>query len=81
MATPTADIDIGNVTISELKELSRDELLELAERVNVSEPDDLTDYNLYEEILGGKAQANDNQFGSGVLEILPDGFGFLRKNA
>ena len=80
MATPAADIDIGTVTINDLKELSRDELEDLAERADVEETDERTDYDLYEDILARKAEANDNQFGSGVLEILPDGFGFLRKN-
>jgi transcription termination factor Rho len=72
--------DIGNVSITELREQSREDLEDFADSVDVEEVDDLNDYELYEALLAKKAEANGNQFGSGVLEILPDGFGFLRKS-
>lgn len=80
MDAKTIDVDIKNVTINELRDRKREELEELAESLNVEDPESLRTYDLHEEILARKAEANGNQFGSGVLEILPDGFGFLRKN-
>lgn len=80
MDAKTIDVDIKNVTINELRDRDREELEELAESLNVEDPESLRTYDLHEEILARKAEANGNQFGSGVLEILPDGFGFLRKN-
>lgn len=72
--------DVEDITINDLKELPHDDLIDLASTNGVEEPAELTDYELYEAILAEKAEANENQFGSGVLEILPDGFGFLRKS-
>lgn len=72
--------DVQNISINDLRELSHDDLVDLASNNGIDEPSELNDYELYEAILAEKAEENDNQFGSGVLEILPDGFGFLRKS-
>lgn len=78
METKSADVE--NITINELIENSRENLEDLATTLNIDDIPNQTDYDLYEKILAEKAEQNGNQFGSGVLEILPDGFGFLRKS-
>ncbi len=77
MATKVSDI--SDVTIKDLRNQNRDELETLARSVDIPNVESLLSDELYEKILEQKAMANGNQYGSGVLEILPDGFGFLRK--
>jgi transcription termination factor Rho len=76
----TKDINLESINLRELKELDRREVVEFAEHVDVEEPSDLSDEELYDAMLKKKAEAHGNQYGGGVLEILPDGFGFLRKS-
>lgn len=76
----TKPSDVGNLAISELKKKSRDNLENLASKLKIDDPESLTEHQLYEAILAKKADLNGNQFSSGVLEILPDGFGFLRRS-
>ena len=66
-------------SVSELVELRPAELLEIAQEVGVAEKaPELTQQDLVFEIL--KVQAIDNGFlyTEGVVEVLPDGYGFLR---
>jgi transcription termination factor Rho len=69
----TDDLDIGKLkemTIAELSEMSRD--------IGITGYSGLRKQELIVKILEGKAQENGLMYGGGVLEILPDGFGFLR---
>ncbi len=69
----------GLHSVSELIELRPAELLEIAQEVGCAEKAaELSQTNLIFEIL--KVQATDNGFlyTEGVLEVLPDGYGFLR---
>jgi transcription termination factor Rho len=54
------------------------ELMELAKEYNIENPSNLRKQELIFALLQGCAQQNGSIFGEGVLEILPDGFGFLR---
>jgi transcription termination factor Rho len=66
-------------SVSELIELRPAELLEIAQKVGLAEAaTELTQQDLVFEIL--KVQAVDNGFlyTEGVVEVLPDGYGFLR---
>jgi len=54
------------------------DLLEIAERENLTEFNGLKKQDLIFRILKERTQMNGLMFGEGTLEILPDGFGFLR---
>jgi transcription termination factor Rho len=54
------------------------ELMELAQEFKIENPSSLRKQELIFAILKACASQNGNIYGEGVLEILPDGFGFLR---
>ena len=68
----------GEVHIAELQRMSMHELLELAEDEQLSEYNGLKKQDLIFKILKERTRMNGLMFGEGTLEILPDGFGFLR---
>ena len=69
---------VSEVNISDLQRMSMVDLLEIAERDNLSEVHGLKKQDLIFQILKERTQLNGLMFGEGTLEILPDGFGFLR---
>ncbi|WP_027185099.1 transcription termination factor Rho [Desulfovibrio inopinatus] len=66
------------MNLSDLKTKSMPELMELASEFNVENPSGMRKQELIFSILQNCASQNGSIFGEGVLEILPDGFGFLR---
>jgi transcription termination factor Rho len=64
--------------LSELKLKPITELLELAATFNLDNANRLRKQELIFAILKAVAKRGDTIFGDGVLEVLPDGFGFLR---
>lgn len=66
------------MNVYELKQKSMQELMGLATEYNVENPSNLRKQELIFSILQSCASQNGNIYGEGVLEILPDGFGFLR---
>lgn len=64
--------------IAELKTMSIVELTKLAKELNVNGISGLKKQDLIFKILQAKTEKEGLIFGNGVLEILPDGFGFLR---
>ncbi|HXW68308.1 MAG TPA: transcription termination factor Rho, partial [Dissulfurispiraceae bacterium] len=66
------------MAISELKEKTIDDLAGLAKELNVEGASGLRKQDLIFAILQAQAEKAGSVYGSGVLEILPDGFGFLR---
>ncbi|MDP2939320.1 MAG: transcription termination factor Rho [Candidatus Omnitrophota bacterium] len=66
-------VDIGN-----LKEMKISELSKLAKELNVNGMSGLKKQDLIFRILQARAEKEGLMFGEGVLEILPEGFGFLR---
>jgi len=68
----------GRLNIVELKEMSISELAEVAKQLNVTGASGLRKQELIFKILEAQTEKNGLIFGEGVLEILPDGFGFLR---
>ncbi|MDP3049346.1 MAG: transcription termination factor Rho [Thermodesulfovibrionales bacterium] len=66
------------MSISELKENTIDELTTVAKTLNVEGASGMRKQDLIFAILQAQAEKTGNVFGEGVLEILPDGFGFLR---
>lgn len=69
---------MDNISISELKEKTIDELTTVAKTLNVEGASGMRKQDLIFAILQAQAEKTGNVFGEGVLEILPDGFGFLR---
>ena len=66
------------ISISELKEKNIDLLTNIAKELNVEGATGMRKQELIFAILQAQAEKAGNVYGSGVLEILPDGFGFLR---
>jgi transcription termination factor Rho len=63
---------------SELQGLTVKELQKFAGDLGSTDFSGLRKQDLIKEILGIQAKKNGNIFASGVLEVLPDGYGFLR---
>ncbi|NLL11995.1 MAG: transcription termination factor Rho [Fibrobacter sp.] len=66
------------MNVAELKSKSMTELNDLAATYNVGEHRNLRRQELIFRILQAEAAQNGQMFAEGVLEIMPDGFGFLR---
>ncbi len=64
--------------LSELKTLPVTELVELARSLEIETASRLRKQELMFAVLKKKAKTGEQIFGDGVLEVLPDGFGFLR---
>jgi transcription termination factor Rho len=67
-----------NVSISELKEKTVEELTEVARELRVEGASGMRKQDLIFAILQAQTEKIGYVFSEGVLEILPDGFGFLR---
>jgi transcription termination factor Rho len=68
----------GEIHIAELQKMSMSELLAEARRDNVKEVAGMKKQDLIFRILKERVKMNGLMYGEGTLEILPDGFGFLR---
>ena len=64
--------------IEKLKSMKISELNKLAHGLNVNEVSGLKKQDLIFKVLQAQTEKDGLIFGEGVLEILPDGFGFLR---
>ncbi len=67
--------------IGVLKDKTVPELLEVAKELNVQGASGLRKQELIFKILGARTEKNGLIFAEGVLEILPEGYGFLRSTA
>ena len=70
--------DLTEIKLSELKRKSAAELLSLAEELEVETASALRKQELMFAILKNLAARNVEIIGEGVIEVLSDGFGFLR---
>jgi transcription termination factor Rho len=64
--------------LNDLREKDIAELTTMAEDLQIENPSNLKKHELIFAILKATAKEDKGIFGNGVLEILPDGFGFLR---
>jgi transcription termination factor Rho len=64
--------------LSELKAIHVSQLLEMADADHIENANRLRKQELIYALLKNQAKKGETIFGDGVLEILPDGFGFLR---
>jgi transcription termination factor Rho len=72
------EVKKGDIHIAALQRMTMKELLELARQEKISEYTGLKKQDLIFRILKERTKINGLMFGEGTLEILPDGFGFLR---
>jgi len=72
------EIKRGTTHITELQRMSVGELHEVAKTEGLEEYSGLKKQDLIFQILKHRINRNGLMYGEGVLEILPDGFGFLR---
>lgn len=66
------------MNLTELKQRSITELTQVAEEFNIEGASTKRKQDLIFEILEAQADSDGQIYGAGVLETLPDGFGFLR---
>ncbi|SFR55905.1 transcription termination factor Rho [Thiomicrospira sp. ALE5] len=66
------------MNLTDLKKLSAASLLDMANEMGLDNLARQRKQDIIFAILKGHAQKGEDIFGEGVLEILPDGFGFLR---
>lgn len=69
---------MGNIAITELQEKNIEELTSVAQGLSVEAASSMRKQDLIFAILQAQAVKTGNLFAEGVLEILSDGFGFLR---
>ncbi|NOX58676.1 MAG: transcription termination factor Rho [Planctomycetes bacterium] len=72
------EVKRGSVHITELQQMTVTELHEVARGEGLEEHSGLKKQDLIFRILKERIHQTGMMFGEGVLEILPDGFGFLR---
>ncbi len=65
-------------TISELQERTREDLMELAKEMGVSGYSSMKKQELIVRVLQTQTEREGNIFAEGVLELVDDGYGFLR---
>ena len=72
------EVKKGELHITDLQKMTVESLYELAKTEGLSEYTGLKKQELIFKILKERIQQNGLMYGEGVLELLPDGFGFLR---
>ena len=72
------EIKRGSTHISELQSMTMPQLLKIAKEENLTDYTGLKKQDLIFKILKERVKQNGLMFGEGTLEVLPDGFGFLR---
>src|SRR6202453_1141282 len=72
------EIKRGSTHISELQQMTMPQLLKIAKDEELTDYTGLKKQDLIFRILKERVKQNGLMFGEGTLEVLPDGFGFLR---
>jgi transcription termination factor Rho len=75
---PSDSLSSAVLSLQELKELSIGRLAEMAKAYAIDSPLSLRKQELIFRLLEAQAQKEGLFFAEGVLEVLPEGFGFLR---
>ena len=73
-----ATIVARSMHLSELKPIHVSELIKMGEALEIENVARMRKQELMFAIMKKRAKAGEQVFGDGVLEVLPDGFGFLR---
>jgi transcription termination factor Rho len=72
------EIKRGSTHISELQQMTMPQLIKLAKEEGLTEYTGMKKQDLIFKILKERVKQNGLMLGDGTLEVLPDGFGFLR---
>ena len=71
-------IPVEGYTLEELQEKPLEELVKIAQELNVNNPNEFQRKDLIFEILKSQVSQGGYILYTGILEIMPDGYGFLR---
>ena len=74
------DENVERVSVQELKSKPLEDLTQLAVDLGVENPSSLRKHELLLAVLRAQTENGARIFGQGVLEVLSDGFGFLRSS-
>ena len=74
----TSSNGAADMNLNELKRLKSEELMKLAAEFEIEAANNMRRQELIFSILTAQSESNGNIYAEGVLECLPDGFGFLR---
>ena len=77
-AAPPQAAPAQSISLSALKEMNISALTKIAKELDIAGATGMRKQELIFEILRVRAEKSGNIFSEGVLETLPDGFGFLR---
>lgn len=69
-----------NLNLTELKRKSAAELMDLAQQMEIENLARIRKQDMIFSIIKAQARKGSDIYGEGVIEILPDGFGFLRSS-
>ena len=72
--------DRPGLNLAELQAMSEEQLATLATNEGIATPEKIAKQELIFEILKSRMRVGGLMYGEGTLEILPDGFGFLRSS-
>lgn len=72
------DIKRGEIHLTELQKMTMPQLIATAKKEGLTEYTGLKKQDLIFKILKERVKQNGLMYGEGTLEVLPDGFGFLR---
>jgi len=75
---PAEEGAVGRLDLNQLKEMSINQLSSAAKGLGVENPAGMRRQDLIFSVLQHQTEAEGLIFGEGVLEVLPEGFGFLR---
>jgi transcription termination factor Rho len=69
---------VNGTSVEDLRAKPLDELVNIATELNIERPNDLKRQDLIFEILKAQTEQGGYVLFSGILEIMPDGYGFIR---
>jgi transcription termination factor Rho len=76
--SPRSGKPVSTLNINDLKDMSIQKLTQVAKDLNVAGATGMRKQDLIFQILKAQTEQSGFMFSEGVLEVLPDGFGFLR---
>ncbi|MEM6779190.1 MAG: transcription termination factor Rho [Planctomycetota bacterium] len=75
---PSPPVDGDSVNLTQLQQMDYESLLQMAAEEGIQDYKLIPQHDLVFRLLKARMRANGLMYGEGTLEILPDGFGFLR---
>lgn len=75
---PNNNVEKTSINVQSLKEMSITDLMDYAKKFGIPDVGSLKKQEIIFKILESQSEQNVEIYGEGILERLPDGFGFLR---